>query len=255
MGMQILVDQKQIEHNIFATYFTSNNMSGSSLSFGGPDSSCYTGSFTYVPVVNVTNLQNLSVMRGKWVVSASDIKIAGGSVGSCDGPVGCTVILDSGTSVLIGPSSMADPMIQQIGPVAKDCSNIDKLPTISFTFEGKEFDLGPDFYLIRIKLMGQHYCRIGIQSVPSIFGAPVWILGTPFLRKYYTVWDAEQQRVGFAHARDAVADSIDNDAVVDGRSTTIVSQCFLVAAAGGLLFLYAMILCVRRKQTLFAQPL
>merc|ERR1712118_200558 len=87
-------------------------------------------------------------------------------------------------------------LIAKVGNVSADCSHAESLPTLSITFAGKDFDLGPDFYVIRAKDdSGKEQCQLGIQSVNA--GVPIWILGDPFLRKYYTIWDAEQQQVGF----------------------------------------------------------
>merc|ERR1712185_72276 len=117
-------------------------------------------------------------------------------------------VVDTGTSVFAGPSKKMDPIIQQIGNVTEDCSNIGKLPTISFTLGGKDFDLGPDFYVIRAKDdSGKEQCQLGIQSINA--GVPIWILGDPFLRKYYTIWDAEQQRIGFASASESIGFSVE----------------------------------------------
>lgn len=87
-----------------------------------------------------------------------------------------------------------------------NCSHVHKLPTISFTFGGRDFELGPDFYMIAAAdHSGKEQCHVGIQSLGE--GAP-WILGDPFLRKYYTIWDAEQHRVGFATASESVGYSV-----------------------------------------------
>jgi len=89
----------------------------------------------------------------------------------------------------------------EIGKVNEDCSGIDKLPTMSFSIGGKDFDLEPEFYVIQVPdpKSGKTVCQLGLQSMNA--GLPLWMLGDTFLRKYYTVWDAEQKRVGFALAK------------------------------------------------------
>jgi len=109
--------------------------------------------------------------------------------------------VDTGTSVLAGPTSAVNTLIAQIGKVSEDCSNVKSLPTIAFTLNGLDFPLEPDFYVIRVQDPDtkKDVCQLGMQGINA--GVPLWILGDPFLRKYYTVWDAEQKRVGFALAK------------------------------------------------------
>lgn len=192
--MDVLVSQKKIEHNVFAFYLTSGGKTGSTLTLGGTDDSLHTGDFTYVPLAKAGKILPY------WLISASDIKVGGKSAGACSWLVGCEMVVDTGTSILAGPPSAMDSLISKIGNVTEDCSNVNSLPTISFTFGGKDFDLGPEFYVIRAKDdAGKEQCQLGIEGVNA--GVPIWILGDPFLRKYYTVWDAEQKRVGFATAK------------------------------------------------------
>eukprot|EP00929_Paragymnodinium_shiwhaense_P028465 TRINITY_DN1648_c0_g1_i4.p1 TRINITY_DN1648_c0_g1~~TRINITY_DN1648_c0_g1_i4.p1 ORF type:complete len:383 (+),score=107.62 TRINITY_DN1648_c0_g1_i4:62-1210(+) len=192
LPMKLLVDQGKIQHNVFAFYLSSGGKSGSTLSLGGPDSQFYTGDFHYVPVAAAAKLLPY------WLVSASDVKIGGESMG-CNFLTGCEMVVDTGTSVIAGPTSAVNKWISKIGKVNEDCSGVDKLPTVTFSIGGKDFDLGPDFYVIKVTQGGQSQCELGIQAVNA--GVPIYILGDPFLRKYYTVWDADQKRVGFATAK------------------------------------------------------
>jgi len=194
MPMDQLVAQGKVQHNIFAFYLSSGGKSGSTLSLGGTDPAFYTGDFTYVPTALAAKLLPY------WLVSASDLKVAGQSTGSCNHWTGCYMVVDTGTSVIAGPPGAVDALTSKIGNVSQDCSNAGTLPTVAITMAGKDFEIGPDFYVIRAAgENGEQQCMLGIQGVNA--GVPIWILGDPFLRKYYTVWDAEQQRVGFALAK------------------------------------------------------
>lgn len=194
MPMDMLVQQKKIEKNQFAFFLSSGGRSGSTLTLGGTDSSFYTGDFHYVPVAKAASLLPY------WLVSAKDIKVGGESVSVCSSWMGCEMVVDTGTSVFAGPQKDVDKITKLIGNVSQDCSNVKSLPTIAITLNGKDFDLGPDFYVIRASdSNGEEQCMLGVQGVNA--GAPIWILGDPFLRKYYTVWDSDNKRVGFALAK------------------------------------------------------
>eukprot|EP00415_Alexandrium_ostenfeldii_P004406 UN4406 len=97
--------------------------------------------------------------------------------------------------------SAVDALVAEIGRVPEDCSNVNPLPTPSFTLGGQSFDLGPDFYVMRLKDDGKEVCQLGIQGVDAGGDFDLWILGDPFLRKYYPVYDWENGRVGFALAK------------------------------------------------------
>jgi len=192
MPMDQLVAQGKVQHNVFAFFLQSGGKAGSVLTLGGTDSTYYTGDFTFVPLAKAASLLPY------WMISASDIKVGGVSTGACGRFLGCDSVVDTGTSVLAGPPAAVSKITKQIGNVSEDCSNVQSLPTIAFSFNGHDFPLEPDFYVIRAQDpdTGKVACQLGLQGINA--GAPLWILGDPFLRKYYTVWDAEQKRVGFA---------------------------------------------------------
>lgn len=195
MPMAQLVAQGKIEHNIFAFYLASGGKTGSTLTLGGTDSRFYTGDFKY------TKLAKAASVLPYWMISASDVKIGSKSSNACGWLLGCEMVVDTGTSVLAGPTAAMNKLIAQVGNVSADCSNQASLPTLTFSFGGNDFSLEPEFYVLRVKdpATNKDQCEIGMQGIDA--GAPIWILGDPFLRKYYTVWDAEQQRVGFAVAK------------------------------------------------------
>eukprot|EP00747_Dinoflagellata_sp_TGD_P220895 gnl/TRDRNA2_/TRDRNA2_92817_c1_seq1.p1 gnl/TRDRNA2_/TRDRNA2_92817_c1~~gnl/TRDRNA2_/TRDRNA2_92817_c1_seq1.p1 ORF type:complete len:266 (-),score=26.79 gnl/TRDRNA2_/TRDRNA2_92817_c1_seq1:317-1057(-) len=128
------------------------------------------------------------------------------------------------------------------------CSEADKLPTISFTVAGKDFDVGPDFYVTSGEGL---FCSVQLSYDPQL-DPDLVVLGIPFLRKYYTVFDAEQARMGFATAKVLPADPAKVTSRVESTSP-VFAQCLLTTA-----MLVILILCVVRtgeKPSLMTSPL
>lgn len=197
--MDQLVAQDKIQHNVFATFLQADGKAGSVLTLGGTDNTYYSGDLTYIPLAGLQSNE-------RWLISGSDFKIDGKSTASCSEnskTPGCLFILDTGSTQIGLPKSEMDNLQKVIEPIMQrsngfaDCSLVKSLPTLTFTSNGVDFSLEPEDYTIREYIPDAKK----FSCMPQIAVSPthnVWILSTPFLRKYYTVWDAEQHRVGFA---------------------------------------------------------
>jgi len=205
--------EKKVAKNQFAFFLNtcnppsshgnaSDECAGSQLTLGGVDTTKFSGDITWVPEPLIQKV------LGYWLVKSTGIKIGNDTVAPCATPfIGCPMVVDTGTSIIVVPPTEFKKVNQTIGAVNADCSNVKSLPTISFTLAGKEFPLEPEFYVLRgADSNGASSCQLGItgQSV----GVPgLYILGDPFLRKYYSVYDRDENKVGFALANQAKAEA------------------------------------------------
>jgi hypothetical protein len=130
-----------------------------------------------------------------WQVGVDDITLNNKPQQLCHDS--CQVAVDTGTSMLAGPSDLVDQLSSLVN-VNEDCSNFNKLPNLGFQVGDKVLNLRAEDYTDND---GEN-CQFSIMAldVPPPKG-PVFIFGDPFLRRFVTVYDRKNSRVGFAVAR------------------------------------------------------
>jgi cathepsin D len=184
-----MYSQGLVDENLFSFYLDrSEEGSGGELILGGVDDSYYTGDFTYADVTT----------KGYWQIQMDSFDITSEGISYCTS--GCQVIADTGTSLIVGPTSHINDINQLIGAdeetLEMDCST-DGLPTITITISGTAFDITPDQYVVS---QGDNTCISGFEPDQLESLGITWILGDVFLGAYYTVFDFDNNRVGFATA-------------------------------------------------------
>uniref|UniRef100_A0A8C4NFT4 Cathepsin D n=1 Tax=Eptatretus burgeri TaxID=7764 RepID=A0A8C4NFT4_EPTBU len=205
-----MMSQKLLEQNVFSFYLNRDPTApvGGELLLGGTNPKHYTGEIRYAAVTR----------KGYW-----QIKMDGGAVGNtmkmCKG--GCQAIIDSGTSLITGPSAEITALQNAIGATPLiageymvSCDKVPNLPKITFTIGGQVYTLSGEDYVIKIThsleeqrmgrkvtSLGQTMCLSGFMGmdIPPPAG-PLWILGDVFMGRYYSVFDRDHDRVGFATA-------------------------------------------------------
>jgi len=100
-----MVEQKLISEKVFSFWLNGdpNAKKGGELVFGGVDPKHFKGNHTYVPITE----------KGYWQIEIGDFFIGGVSTGVCEG--GCAAIVDSGTSLLAGPTPVVAEINHAIG--------------------------------------------------------------------------------------------------------------------------------------------
>lgn len=183
-----MVKQKLISKALFSFYLAraaDGGPTGGSLIFGGVEEEYFEGPIMYAPVVR----------KGYWEVSLDSFQ-----VGDYDMGIKGTAAIDTGTSLIAMPSAIADQINAQIGAkkgfkgiYTVDCNEVANLPTMNFNFGGHVFPLEASDYILQTS----GGCISPFMGL-DIPGLKLWIVGDAFLRRYYTVYDMERNRVGFA---------------------------------------------------------
>ena len=181
-----LMKQGLVDKNLFSFYMSKVPGSGaSSMMLGGYNQKYYSGPITYVPLSS----------RDYWSIALGDVAVNGQNQGLCS--FGCQAIVDTGTSLIAGTSDLIDPIMNSIN-INSDCSNINSNPNVTFVINNNNYVLTPQDYTLKITSDGTTQCVAGFQTMN--FEQSFLILGDVFISTYYTIFDYDGSRVGFAKA-------------------------------------------------------
>mmetsp|Transcript_3316 Transcript_3316/g.4606 ORF Transcript_3316/g.4606 Transcript_3316/m.4606 type:complete len:387 (-) Transcript_3316:405-1565(-) len=190
--LQAMVATNLLDENVFA--FSLGDEANGELVFGGVDEDAYVGDFTYIPLSQQTY----------WEITLDDVLL-----GSNTSMTTATkAIIDSGTSLLAGPTDEVSAIATALGAKAVgstgeyfiDCDA--DAPDISFKLGDTEFPLSLSDYVIADGTS----CLLGMMGIDIDEPVgPLWILGDVFMRKYYVKFDIDNVQVGIATAASSSA--------------------------------------------------
>ena len=114
-------------------------------------------------------------------------------------------ILDTGTSLIALPTTMAELLNAKIGAKKSwngqytiDCAERDGLADMTFNLAGHNFTISSYDYILEVQ--GSCISAIMGMDIPKPAG-PLIILGDAFLRRWYSIYDLSKSRVGLAKAK------------------------------------------------------
>eukprot|EP01094_Clydonella_sp_ATCC50884_P005240 TRINITY_DN14188_c0_g1_i1.p2 TRINITY_DN14188_c0_g1~~TRINITY_DN14188_c0_g1_i1.p2 ORF type:complete len:369 (+),score=134.80 TRINITY_DN14188_c0_g1_i1:26-1108(+) len=182
------VEQGLIGDSVFSFFLGSQpGVNNSALILGGTDSQYYTGPINYYPLY--------LDLGDYYMITFDGISINGNPISTNCGSSGCRAIVDTGTSVLLGPRKEVSEILSTLN-IAKDCSNLNSLPDLVFTIGSDTYSIPASIYVLQEPLGSKTICLPGMQGALTTS----WIFGDTFIRAYYTVFDHGGKRVGFAKA-------------------------------------------------------
>lgn len=185
-----MVRQGLVDQPVFSFYLSNEDGVDGELNFGGITEEHFTGDITYVPVSSQTY----------WQIELGGIQINGQNMTTAH-----KAIVDSGTSLFAGPPKEVKEIAKTLGArnfingeFLIDCDKQENGDNIDFTVGGKVYTFTPKEYIIP----NGPLCLFGFVaiSIPPPAG-PLYILGDPWMRKYYTIFDYGAKGIGFALAK------------------------------------------------------
>ncbi|XP_029165100.1 lysosomal aspartic protease-like [Nylanderia fulva] len=195
------IKQGLVSSAVLSIYLNKNLSTevGGEIILGGTDPAYYEGELTYVPFIK----------KRYWKFIINEITIH-----QQDIHISRTFtmralyqgIADTSTSLIYGPitniSFINDLIGASIinGEYRVNCSKRDsaEMPVISFVIGGKMFDLISQDYILQMLTVHGTVCISGFAPYKTVDN---WILGDIFIGRYYTVFDFEEHRMGFAPAK------------------------------------------------------
>jgi len=197
------------------------------------ESARYDAKFRHVPVVGDIH----------WAVLMTHLGAGGQESHDACNP-SCAAIVDSGTSLIAAPTSALQALAPILSKIDPECKNLDTLPDITFNLGQESFTLPPAIYVIKVTgyveerqevwdaMFGPPKLKAVTQCVPAFMEinmmakehGPVWILGMPFLRFYYTVFQRDPKSLHIAYATAECNPSGDPAAIYSftGNMTTTI---------------------------------
>lgn len=188
-----MINQGLLDEPVFAFYLGDANTEGdeSEVVFGGVNPDHYTGKITKIPLRR----------KAYWEVDLDAITF-GKETAELDNT---GVILDTGTSLIVLPSTLAELLNKEIGAKKSfngqytvECDTRDKLPDLGFTLSGYNFSITAYDYILEVQ--GSCISAFTGMDIKAPVG-PLAILGDAFLRKWYSIYDLADNSVGIAKAK------------------------------------------------------
>ena len=182
---------------------------GGTITFGDFDSRVNTTEVTWVPM-HLTNPPNFYNMRlvGNMKIGERELVL----------PSYRRAILDSGTTLIVFSRRAFKMFLDHlmthychIPGLCKTptwfkpahCVKIEdedrlKLPNLEFQLEGFKISLTPSEYMINYKSKGPLYWCVGLMELDTMSGGVDIIFGNTVMKKYLTIYDRANVRLGFA---------------------------------------------------------
>ena len=252
----------------FNTNVSISSGGAGSVAIGGVDTTKFTGPITYYDILKDERVQY-------WALGLNAIASASGSILASFGNVRCIIDtgimikyiftnISQGTTVLLLDDANTRSLNLQIGAkyddrigaYMLDCNSLASLSPLAFYFSGSSQPLVLSGNQLAHIDARNGVCYSVIQSSSSV-GGNLIIFGAWFLKSFYTVFDYETSKIGFASPTGQLQPDVsvtipnfsNNDSFFGKLGTSSVTLIILGVLAAVVLIIVAFMYYGKRKQT------
>lgn len=206
--LQTLVSSKQLKSNLFAVDLNraSDGTNNGEISFGAVDTSKFEGTLNYNAVATSAD--------GEWAISMDNAGVGGDLAGI----TGRLAYIDTGTSYIFGPPED----VLKFHAVVSGATSSDNVTWSVPCTTTKTMDIvfgGVSYSILASDWVGDTdddgMCTSNIFGHAVVDGA--WLLGDTFLKNVYSVFDVDENRIGFVQK---ISTSTTSTSKTSGPSST-----------------------------------
>jgi hypothetical protein len=214
--MQTLKQKKLLKSLVFSISLNrdSDGRNDGQITFGGIDRAKYTGEISY------TDVPPPNKDAGEWVIPLGGLSVNGQSAAVSNR----LAYIDTGTSFVFAPPDDLAALFKLIPGSSSSESNgyveytvpCDTKHPITITFSNVAYEISPADWIVKTN----DHCVSRLYGYE--FKAGTWLLGDAFLKNVYSVFDAENMRIGFASKPASPTNSASSSAVASATAVPTV---------------------------------
>jgi len=228
VASDLLRDRGSAYSKMFGIFLATHDQETSQITMGGWAEHHTQEDVQWSPV--------LEPEHGHWLLEIKALRVNGETIPYCN--EGCKAVVDSGTSLLSVPTPFFPTLYGLLKHSAsREGECVSQSPQFEVELEGFTMTLdGGDYAHLEERRPNikpawgnreedntsrqDMFCKpvLMVMDLPEPIGPKLFILGEPVLKKFYTIYDAEKQRIGFGRARHAPQPQAHHDAEAEDDS-------------------------------------
>lgn len=177
--------------DVFTLNYDYKTLSNAKLTIGEIDTAAFSGSIQYIPAISKPN-------SSYWIFPFSSIVVGDDQIAlACSKTSTCYSTIMSTSEYIYGPRTDIGLIVSQLN-VTQNCSTYAQLPLVYISIGNETYSIPPEVYVRRVN--GSCYPKFAPLVIDNLV---TWAFGTSFLQSVYTIYNLQENIIGFAKSVNA----------------------------------------------------